>query len=98
MADDLDARVQDNPDELRYELRLDGNVVGHIRYRVEPDAIVLVHTEVSPSLEGQGMGARLVAAALDDVRAKGLRVVPQCPFVAAYIRRHPEYADLVRAD
>jgi predicted GNAT family acetyltransferase len=48
-----------------------------------------------PSLENKGLGARLVAGALDDIRARGLRVVPFCPFVRAYIRRHPEYADLV---
>ena len=54
-----------------------------------------MHTEVSPSLEGQGLGARLVAGALDDIRARGLRVVPICPFVRTYIRRHPDYADLV---
>jgi predicted GNAT family acetyltransferase len=98
VAGEPDVRVQDDPDELRYELRLDGEFGGEIRYRLQPDAIVLVHTEVSPSLEGRGMGARLVAGALDDIRGRGLRVVPLCPFVAAYIRRHPEYADLVVAD
>ena len=59
---------------------------------------MLLHTEVLPSFEGKGLGARLVAGALDDIRARGLRVVPFCPFVRAYIRRHPDYADLVVRD
>lgn len=87
--------VQDNPGEHRYELLVDGTVLGALLYRLRPDAVALIHTEVSPSLEGQGLGARLVAGALDDIRARGLQVVPICPFVRAYIRRHPDYADLV---
>jgi predicted GNAT family acetyltransferase len=87
--------VQDNPGESRYELLLDEHVVGEVLYRWAPDHVVLLHTEVLPSLEGRGLGARLVVGALDDIRARGLHVVPFCPFVRAYIRRHPEYADLV---
>ena len=90
-----DIAVQDNPSELRYELLLDDQVVGEILYRLAPDAVVLLHTEVLPSLEGKGLGAQLVAGALDDIRARGLHVVAVCPFVRAYIRRHPDYADLV---
>jgi predicted GNAT family acetyltransferase len=90
--------VRDNPAELRYELLLDNKVVGEIRYRRAPGAVALVHTEVLPSLEGGGFGARLVAGALDDIRTRGLRVVPICPFVRSYIRRHPDYADLVVRD
>jgi uncharacterized protein len=90
--------VRDNPDELRYELVVDGDVAGEIRYRLLPDAVALVHTEVAPKLEGSGLGGRLVEGALDDIRARGLHVVVICPFVRAYIRRHPEYADLVRRD
>jgi predicted GNAT family acetyltransferase len=87
--------VQDNPGESRYELLLDNHLVGEILYRLSPDAVVLLHTEVLPSLEGKGLGARLVAGALDDIRARGLHVVAVCPFVRSYIRRHPDYADLV---
>jgi uncharacterized protein len=90
--------VQDNPGESRYELLLDEQVVGEILYRLAPDHVVLLHTEVLPSLEGKGLGAQLVAGALDDIRARGLRVVPYCPFVRSYIRRHPDYADLVGRD
>jgi predicted GNAT family acetyltransferase len=87
--------VQDNQDEQRYELLVDGSLLGTLQYRRRPDAVALIHTEVSPSLEGRGLGARLVGGALDDIRARGLQVVPICPFVGAYIQRHPDYADLV---
>lgn len=90
--------VQDNPGELRYELLVGGEVAGELLYRRSPDVVALVHTEVSPSLEGQGLGARLVTGALDDIRARGLHAVPICPFVRAYIRRHPDYGDLVVRD
>ena len=93
-----DLQVLDHPAELRYELRVDGELAGLIAYRKEPGVVVLVHTEVFPSVEGRGLGSTLVAGALDDIRARGLRVVPLCPFAAAYVRRHPEYADLVVPD
>ena len=82
--------VRDNSDALRYELVVDGDVVGEIDYRRSHDAVVLVHTEVSPALAGRGLGGRLVAGALEDIRAQGLRVVAVCPFVRAYLRDHPE--------
>ena len=90
--------VRDNPPQLRYEALCDGRLLGEIRYRLEPGLVVLVHTDVAPSAEGKGVGSRLVAGALDDIRARGLHVAPLCPFVADYIRRHPEYADLVEQD
>jgi predicted GNAT family acetyltransferase len=89
--------VSDRPNELRYEIEVDGEVAGFINYRREPGLIELVHTDVDPRWEGKGVGAELVRGALDDVRARGLKVRPYCPFVAAYIRRHPEYEDLVAA-
>jgi len=92
------AVVRDNPTELRYELVLDGEVAGFILYRRRPDAVALVHTDISPRLEGRGLGATLVAGALDDIRARGLHVVPICPFVRAFLQRHPDYAELVVAD
>jgi predicted GNAT family acetyltransferase len=90
--------VRDNPEELRYEILRGDELVGEIRYRIEPGVIVLVHTDVAPSAEGQGIGSRLVVGALDDIRSRGLRVVPVCPFVTAYLRRHPEQRDLVVRD
>ena len=91
----MDLRVVDNPEELRYELWLGATRAGFIEYRSEPGAILLVHTEVDPAVEGRGLGSRLVAGALDDLRARDLKLVPLCPFVRAYLRHHREYADLV---
>lgn len=90
------AEVENNRAEGRYELRTDGETAISA-YHVEGDAVVFTHTVVPQALEGRGVGSTLVAGALDDVRAQGLRVVPQCAFVAAYIERHPTYADLIAA-
>jgi predicted GNAT family acetyltransferase len=89
--------VRDRPEELRYEIEVDGEVAGFLIYRREPGLLELVHTDVDPKWEGQGVGAALVQGALDDVRARGLKVRPYCPFVVAYILRHPEYQDLITA-
>jgi uncharacterized protein len=90
--------VRDNPAELRYELLLDGQVIGEIRYRIEGDTVALVHTEIDPGYEGQGLGTRLIEEALLDLRERGRRVIPICPLVRRYIHRHPEFADLVAND
>jgi predicted GNAT family acetyltransferase len=90
--------VTDNPSELRYELHVGNELAGEIRYRLQPGAVVLVHTDLEPRFEGDGLGSRLVQGALDHIRARGCKVVPVCPFVAAFIRRHPEYANLVTSD
>ena len=88
--------VADNPEQHRYEVTdEDGSVLGFSAYRRDGDVVVFTHTEVDDSLEGKGVGSTLVRGALDDVRAAGLSVRPLCPFVKAYIDRHPEYADLV---
>lgn len=86
--------VIDNTAEKRYELDL-GDDMALIEYVLGKGLVVLTHTEVPPKYEGQGIGKELVLAALEDIRRKGLLVVPQCPFVGAYIRRHPEWMDLV---
>jgi predicted GNAT family acetyltransferase len=90
--------VRDNPAELRYELVDGDRVVGEIRYRREPGAVVLVHTEVDPGYEGRGLAGELVEGAFRDLRDRGLRVVPLCPYIRAWLRRHPEEADLVAID
>ena len=84
--------VRDNPDERRYELLVDGEVAGEILYRPRSDDVVLIHTEVTPRFQHQGLGERLVAGALADIRARGLRPVGVCPFVRAYMQQHPEAA------
>ena len=90
--------VRDNEAELRYEILREGALLGEVRYRVEPGAIALIQTDVAPSAEGRGVGSRLVAGALADIRRRGLGLIPVCPFVAAYLRRHPEERDLVVPD
>jgi uncharacterized protein len=87
--------VVDDPDEERFEVLVDGALAGSAFYHRTPGRIVFLHTEVDPSYEGHGVGSQLAKGALDDARARGLHVVPRCPFVARYIRDHPEYQDLV---
>jgi predicted GNAT family acetyltransferase len=91
---DNEISVTDNAMAHQYEAYVDGKLA-RLVYELRGDAIVLTHAEVHPSIEGRGIGSQVVRAALDDARARGLRVVPRCPFVHAYIRRHPEYRDLV---
>lgn len=89
--------ITDNPDESRYEARVDGELAGFAEYHLTKSSIVFTHTEVFDEFEGHGVGSRLARSALDDVRAKGERdVVPVCPFIHGWIDDHPDYADLVR--
>ena len=82
--------VVDNSPEQRYEALLEGRVVGVIDYSLDGDVITLQHTIVPAEYEGQGIASSLVKFALADSRVQGRHVVPQCPFVASYITRHPE--------
>jgi uncharacterized protein len=92
---DQPVTVRDDAEESRFEaVDESGVVAGFAAYRRYPDRIVFTHTVVDDAFEGRGVGSTLVRAALDAVRDEGLRVVPQCPFVRAYIERHPEYAAL----
>jgi predicted GNAT family acetyltransferase len=87
--------VSDNPKASRYEARIGDEIVGFAEYRQIRNRIVFTHTETLDAFAGHGVGSRLAAGALDDVRARGLRATPHCPFIRAYIERHPQYADLV---
>jgi predicted GNAT family acetyltransferase len=87
--------VVHEPGEHRYVARVDGASAGLIAYHERPGLIALVHTEVDDRFEGQGVGSALAAFALDDARARGLSVLPFCPFVAGWIARHRDYVDLV---
>ena len=87
--------VRDHPDEQRYEVLVDGAVAGFARYVLRPGRVIFVHTEIAPAFEGQGLGSSLARGALEDARSRQLKVVPLCPFIAAYIERHPEVQDLV---
>jgi Predicted acetyltransferase len=87
--------VRDNPEKNRYEAITGKTVAAFVDYRLLRQRVVLVHTEVERAFTGRGVGRRLAQAVLDDIRARGLTVTPICPFMAAFIRRHPAYADLV---
>jgi len=87
--------VADNADGSRYEIRIDGKPAGVLQYRLQPGLIELVHTEIDEEFEGRGLGSRLISFALDDARKRGLAVLPFCPFVNDYIRRHRQYVELV---
>jgi predicted GNAT family acetyltransferase len=87
--------LRDDPEEDRYELLLDGQLRGYVDYRVHGQKISILHTEVDRALDGRGYGSRLARYALDDARTRGLRVLVHCPFVRTYVRRHPEYEDLL---
>lgn len=86
--------VRDNPAEGRFELTIDG-WTAVAEYRVVDDAITFTHTEVPAALQGRGVGSALARGALDGARRQGLQVVPLCPFIAAFIRAHPEYHAIV---
>lgn len=87
--------VRDEPGEERYVVLVDGARAGFAQYVRRGGRVIFVHTEIDPAFEGQGLGGRLAQGALDHARAQGTPVVPLCPFIAGYIGKHPEYADLV---
>lgn len=82
---------------LAYEAYLDGEKVGNLGITRHGDVVTAIHTEVSPDAEGQGVGAALARSVLDDARSDGRQVDVQCEFVAAWVKRHPEYDDVVVA-
>jgi predicted GNAT family acetyltransferase len=86
--------VENNPVAQRYQALL-GDYVALAAYRLAGDTITFTHTQVPKELEGHGIANKLAHAALEDARARQLTVVPLCPFIASYIRRHQEYVDLV---
>jgi predicted GNAT family acetyltransferase len=89
--------VRDNPARSRYELLIDGHLVGFTEYYERDGMYVFPHTVITERKRGAGHGGALVRAALDDARRRGWRIVPLCPFVAHFVAEHPEYADLVAA-
>jgi predicted GNAT family acetyltransferase len=89
------ADVVNNPAQHRYEIVVDGYLAATY-YKLSDGVITFIHTEVPKELSGKGVGSQLIKGALDQVRAEGLKVIPQCPFVKAYIDKHPEYTDLLK--
>jgi predicted GNAT family acetyltransferase len=91
--------VVDVPERSRFEIQVDGRTAGFAAYHRKPGLLVFTHTEVDDAYGGRGLGSVLVAAALDAVRERGLSMRPDCPFVRAYVARHPDaYLDLVPAE
>nr|PZN27600.1 MAG: N-acetyltransferase [Chloroflexota bacterium] len=86
--------VRDNAAAQRFEVEIEGRLA-MITYQRRGNTIVFTHTEVPPELEGRGIASRMARFALESAREQGLRVVARCPFVASYIRRHPEYQSLL---
>jgi len=89
--------VRHAPEQSRYEILRDGQLAGIAEYVDRGEVLVFHHTEIDPSLRSNGLGAELVGAALDDVRARGLHIIPTCWYVAEFVELHPDYGNLVAA-
>jgi predicted GNAT family acetyltransferase len=89
--------VRDVPEHARFEATVgaDGELAGFLEYRLGTGWIALTHTEVLEGFEGQGIGSRLVRMVFDDLRRRGLPILVRCPFVTAWLRKHPEQHDLL---
>jgi uncharacterized protein len=94
-AENDELRIVDNTQLSRYEVFVGSVLAGFTDYHAQPRLVTLKHTEIDPGFRGRGIGLRMVAGALDDIRERGAAVLPICPFVRAYLQRHPEYADMV---
>lgn len=87
--------VIDAPERKRFEVTVDGELAGTLTYRGRKGLLALIHTEVDERFEGHGLGGRLARFALDRARDQSLAVLPFCPFVNDWMKRHREYVDLV---
>ena len=83
--------VVSNDHEHRYEIFRDGVLAGFTEYRVRGNRVVFIHTEIDDAFAGQGLAGELAARALGAVAATGATIVPVCPFIASWLRRHPEF-------
>jgi len=93
----VDVEVRDHPENKQFEAYVDGELAGFSAYDLTGDTITIMHTEVDDAYEGQGVGSTMVRQMLDLIQAGGeLRVTVLCPFVNAWLRRHPDYQDLSR--
>ena len=92
---DAELRIADNPGRKRYEAYVGIELAGFTDYHAQPGLITLLHTEIEPAFEGRGLGSRFVAGILDDARSRGLRVLPICPFVRAFLQKNSSYDELV---
>ena len=90
---DMTPTIRHDPARQRFEATLDGHH-GRVEYRIDSGVMTIVHTEVDGALEGRGVAAALVGAALEQARREGLKVVPECSYTRSYMERHPETLDL----
>jgi len=91
----VDQRVVDNPAANRFEIYEGDELAGFVEYHLFRNEIAFLHTEIAKRFEGRGLAGRLTKHALDDARRQGRLVLPYCPYTRAWIRKHPEYVDLV---
>jgi predicted GNAT family acetyltransferase len=87
--------VVHNPEEQRYEIHVDGVLAGYTEAREDGDVITFPHTKVLDEFEGQGLASELVGQALDDVRSRGKKIIATCAYVDRFVKKHPDYADLL---
>ncbi len=87
--------VTDNTASSRFELHVGGDLAGFVTYRLRGDVIDLLHTEVDPGYQGAGLAAVLAQSVLDNARQRHLTVLPTCPYIRSWLRKHPGYLDLV---
>jgi uncharacterized protein len=95
VTDESSPEVRNNRDRSRYEIVVDGAVAGFLQYTMRGGRVLLTHTEIPDANSGKGLATVLVQSALDDLRRRGLGIVPVCPFVERFVERHPDYDDLV---
>jgi predicted GNAT family acetyltransferase len=93
-----DIKITNQPEQHRYEAHIDGQLAGYCEYNLLSEAVMFTHTEVLPEHEGKGVGSAIARHVLDEARAQGKQVIPVCQFIAGWIRKHREYAELVRPD
>lgn len=88
-------QLSDNPERHRFELHVGKELAAFSEYNVLKTGLLFTHTEVLPAFEGRGIGSAIARYALDEVRRRSAQAIPVCPFIASYLRKHPEYQDLV---
>lgn len=95
MSDRATVEVRDNPEKRQFEAYVDGKLAGFSAYDLTGGGVLILHTQVDHAYEGQGVGSSLARQMLDQLRERdGLRVTASCPFVRAWMRKHPDYQDL----
>jgi hypothetical protein len=94
-AADADIEVRDNEPQQRFEVFLEGGLAGFAAYELKPAALSILHVEIDPAFEGRGLASSVMRAALESAKARGLNVLPYCPFAKHFLQKHREYVELV---